>query len=79
MGGETSAGAIVRHLHELKAALQLVGYVTTIGEPHYLTVVNPEVSRLSEVISCRRHHADDEQLWFFYSFGEPIAAGGAPR
>ncbi|GAA4630425.1 hypothetical protein GCM10023196_055740 [Actinoallomurus vinaceus] len=67
MGEETSAGAIVRHLHELKIALELAGYIATVnrppGMPPYLTAVNPEVSRLSETIRCGRRHPDDEQLW----------------
>lgn len=73
MGEETPAGTIIRHLHELQRALEPVGFGTRMNRPTSmppsLTVTNPAVTQMNETIRCAHH---DGELWFFYSFGEPI-------
>jgi hypothetical protein len=79
MGDETSTGSILRHLDDLRAALEAAGFVTKIGETGqspgvspFLRVTNPNVVQLSEAIRCDQHAADGGALWFFWSWGEPM-------
>ena len=79
MGDETMDGSILRHLHDLRVAVEAAGFVTKIGEngrspgvSPFLRVTNPNTMPLSEAIQCARHAADGGALWFFWSWGEPM-------
>jgi hypothetical protein len=76
MGDETMTGTILRHLDDLRAALDAAGFVTKIDQSRsvspFLRVTNPNVVQLSEAIQCDHHASDGGALWFFWSWGEPM-------
>ncbi|HZB28814.1 MAG TPA: hypothetical protein VE465_01485 [Streptosporangiaceae bacterium] len=79
MGDETSAGSILRHLDDLRVALDVAGFVTKIEETGqsprgcpFLRVTNPKLAQLSEAIRCDHHAPDGGALWFYWSWGEPM-------
>ena len=79
MGDETTARSILRHLDDLRAALETAGFVTKIeetghspGASPFLLVTNPNLVQLGEAIRCDHHATDGGALWFFWSWGEPM-------
>lgn len=76
MAEETVTAPVIRHLRELRGALDQAGFETTIDQPHgaapYLRATNRHAPVLSETIHCDHHVVDGDAYWFFYSWGQPI-------
>ncbi|MCO6011140.1 hypothetical protein NE236_39910 [Actinoallomurus purpureus] len=76
MGEETITSSVVRHLHELRGALDQAGFETTLdhtyGAAPYLRATNRHAPVMSETIRCEHHIVDGDAYWFFYSWGQPI-------
>lgn len=67
-------------LGALKRRLDLRGDLDVMLKAHGLVVSNPasagccgDNQELSDTITCRRRPEDGHRLWFFTSWGEPIA------
>jgi hypothetical protein len=76
MGDENMTGTILRHLDDLRLALDVAGFVTKIDQSRsdspFLCVTNPNFGQLSEAIRCGHHAPDGGALWFFWSWGEAM-------
>lgn len=78
MSTETIAGTVLEHLRALEEGLSEAGLLTKTVQPRsgvpFVKATNPNTTDLSEAIRCDRRAGDDDALWFFWSWDEPICS-----
>ncbi|TDD65675.1 hypothetical protein [Actinomadura rubrisoli] len=62
------------HLASLQARLNGQGFKTRLDSSSLIVIARQdEGPRLADTITCRRRDSDGGRLWFWTSWGEPIA------
>jgi hypothetical protein len=68
---------ILKSLENLQRELQTNGFTAQIvkhrTKPPTLRVRNPDAAEMSDEITCAPYPADNDDPWFFYSWGHPIS------